>query len=72
MLVMQRANISVIAIIFLRKTKITRNTDKFINVRKFLQVKEMAGMVYNPLAGEWSLSDDTSVNYIAYGVKRKP
>jgi polyprenyldihydroxybenzoate methyltransferase / 3-demethylubiquinol 3-O-methyltransferase len=30
----------------------------------------MAGFVYNPLSGEWSLSDDISVNYIAFGVKK--
>jgi hypothetical protein len=29
----------------------------------------MAGFVYNPLSGEWSLSDDISVNYIAFGIK---
>lgn len=34
------------------------------------QVEEMAGFVYNPLSGEWSLSDDISVNYIAFGVKK--
>lgn len=34
-----------------------------------LQVEEMAGFVYNPLTGQWSLSDDTSVNYIAFGKK---
>jgi hypothetical protein len=30
----------------------------------------MAGFVYNPLSGEWSLSDDISVNYIALGIKK--
>ena len=30
----------------------------------------MAGFVYNPLSGDWSLSDDISVNYIAFGVKK--
>lgn len=30
----------------------------------------MAGFVYNPLSGEWSLSDDISVNYITFGVKK--
>jgi polyprenyldihydroxybenzoate methyltransferase / 3-demethylubiquinol 3-O-methyltransferase len=29
----------------------------------------MAGFVYNPLSGEWSLSDDISVNYIVLGIK---
>ena len=33
-------------------------------------VEEMAGFVYNPLSGDWSLSDDISVNYIAFGVKK--
>ncbi|KAG2544563.1 ubiquinone biosynthesis O-methyltransferase, mitochondrial-like isoform X1 [Panicum virgatum] len=35
-----------------------------------VSVEEMAGFVYNPLSGEWSLSDDVSVNYIAFGVKK--
>ncbi|AQK93451.1 Ubiquinone biosynthesis O-methyltransferase mitochondrial [Zea mays] len=35
-----------------------------------VSVEEMAGFVYNPLSGEWSLSDDISVNYIAFGVKK--
>jgi polyprenyldihydroxybenzoate methyltransferase/3-demethylubiquinol 3-O-methyltransferase len=34
-----------------------------------MQLKEMAGMVFNPLSGAWFLSEDTSVNYIAFGVK---
>ena len=33
------------------------------------QVKEMAGFVYSPLTGRWSLSDDISVNFIAFGTK---
>ncbi|XP_020570852.1 ubiquinone biosynthesis O-methyltransferase, mitochondrial [Phalaenopsis equestris] len=37
--------------------------------RASISVEEMAGFVYNPLTGEWSLSDDTSVNFIAFGVK---
>lgn len=35
--------------------------------RASISVQEMAGFVYNPLTGEWSLSDDTSVNYVAFG-----
>ncbi|KAG8076703.1 hypothetical protein GUJ93_ZPchr0006g45890 [Zizania palustris] len=38
--------------------------------RASISVQEMAGFVYNPLRGEWSLSDDISVNYIAYGIKK--
>lgn len=34
------------------------------------QVQEMAGFVYNPLSGKWLLSDDISVNYIAFGTKK--
>lgn len=34
-----------------------------------ITVQEMAGFVYNPLTGKWSLSDDISVNFIAYGTK---
>ncbi|CAA6665686.1 unnamed protein product [Spirodela intermedia] len=40
--------------------------------RASISVQEMAGFVYNPLTGEWSLSDDTSVNYVACGIKRNP
>lgn len=38
--------------------------------RASISVQEMAGFVYNPLRGEWSLSDDLTVNYIAYGMKK--
>ncbi|XP_010522064.1 PREDICTED: ubiquinone biosynthesis O-methyltransferase, mitochondrial [Tarenaya hassleriana] len=38
--------------------------------RASIDVKEMAGFVYNPLTGRWLLSDDVSVNFIAYGTKR--
>lgn len=31
-----------------------------------LDTESVLGMAYNPLKGEWRLSDDTSVNYIAY------
>ncbi|XP_074290070.1 ubiquinone biosynthesis O-methyltransferase, mitochondrial-like [Silene latifolia] len=34
-----------------------------------VNVEEMAGFVYNPLSGKWLLSDDTSVNYIAFATK---
>ncbi|XP_057541757.1 ubiquinone biosynthesis O-methyltransferase, mitochondrial isoform X1 [Amaranthus tricolor] len=37
--------------------------------RASVTVQEMAGFVYNPLSGKWRLSDDTSVNFIAFGVK---
>lgn len=37
----------------------------------FVQVQEMAGFVYNPLTGRWSLSDDVNVNFIAYATKIK-
>ncbi|CAA0813299.1 Ubiquinone biosynthesis O-methyltransferase-mitochondrial [Striga hermonthica] len=37
--------------------------------RASISVKEMAGFVYDPLTGKWSLSDDISVNFIAYGTK---
>ncbi|XP_027063677.1 ubiquinone biosynthesis O-methyltransferase, mitochondrial-like isoform X1 [Coffea arabica] len=37
--------------------------------RASISVQEMAGFVYNPLTGKWSLSDDISVNFIAYGTK---
>ncbi|KAI5083054.1 hypothetical protein GOP47_0002797 [Adiantum capillus-veneris] len=34
-----------------------------------LKLQEMAGMVFNPISGKWSLSTNTTVNYIAYGTK---
>ncbi|XVF14537.1 hypothetical protein REPUB_Repub09cG0069900 [Reevesia pubescens] len=37
--------------------------------RALIDVKEMAGFVYNPITGRWSLSDDVSVNFIAFGTK---
>ncbi|XP_050225934.1 ubiquinone biosynthesis O-methyltransferase, mitochondrial [Mercurialis annua] len=37
--------------------------------RASVDVKEMAGFVYNPLTRQWSLSDDISVNFIAFGTK---
>ncbi|TXG55716.1 hypothetical protein EZV62_020972 [Acer yangbiense] len=37
--------------------------------RSSIDVKEMAGFVYNPLTGRWSLSDDIGVNFIAFGTK---
>ncbi|KAF3969281.1 hypothetical protein CMV_006925 [Castanea mollissima] len=37
--------------------------------RANITVREMAGFVYNPLTGRWSLSDDVSVNFIAFGTK---
>ncbi|XP_073284082.1 ubiquinone biosynthesis O-methyltransferase, mitochondrial isoform X1 [Primulina huaijiensis] len=37
--------------------------------RASVHVQEMAGFVYNPLSGLWSLSDDISVNFIAFGTK---
>ncbi|XP_010414201.1 PREDICTED: ubiquinone biosynthesis O-methyltransferase, mitochondrial-like [Camelina sativa] len=39
--------------------------------RASIDVKEMAGFVFNPITGRWLLSDDISVNFIAYGTKRK-
>ncbi|XP_052178936.1 ubiquinone biosynthesis O-methyltransferase, mitochondrial [Diospyros lotus] len=35
-----------------------------------ITVQELAGFVYNPLTGRWALSDDISVNFIAFGTKR--
>ncbi|GFP87896.1 hexaprenyldihydroxybenzoate methyltransferase mitochondrial [Phtheirospermum japonicum] len=37
--------------------------------RASISIQEMAGFVYDPLTGRWSLSDDISVNFIAYGTK---
>ncbi|BFI31575.1 2-polyprenyl-6-hydroxyphenyl methylase / 3-demethylubiquinone-9 3-methyltransferase [Marchantia polymorpha subsp. ruderalis] len=38
--------------------------------RTSLSIEEMAGVVFNPHTQKWSLSDDTSVNYIASSVRR--
>ncbi|KAI3939538.1 hypothetical protein MKX01_038493 [Papaver californicum] len=40
--------------------------------RSSISVQEVAGMVLNPLTGKWVLSDDTSINFIAYGTKNNP
>lgn len=37
--------------------------------RASISVHEVAGLVYDPLRNDWRLSDDTDVNYIAFGVK---
>lgn len=37
--------------------------------RASVSVQEMAGFVYNPFSGKWLLSDDISVNFIAFGSK---
>ncbi|CAL5342883.1 unnamed protein product [Camellia sinensis] len=37
--------------------------------RASITVQEMAGFVYNPLTGGWTLSCDISVNFIAFGTK---
>ncbi|KAK2377781.1 Hexaprenyldihydroxybenzoate methyltransferase, mitochondrial [Trifolium repens] len=37
--------------------------------RAGISVEEMAGFVYNPVTGRWSVSDDISVNFIAMGTK---
>ncbi|XP_076930609.1 ubiquinone biosynthesis O-methyltransferase, mitochondrial-like [Bidens hawaiensis] len=34
-----------------------------------VSVKEMAGFAYDPLTGQWSITDDISVQYIAFRVK---
>ncbi|KVI05262.1 Ubiquinone biosynthesis O-methyltransferase [Cynara cardunculus var. scolymus] len=37
--------------------------------RASISVEEMAGFAYDPLTGQWSLTDDISVNFIAFGIK---
>ncbi|XP_031476249.1 ubiquinone biosynthesis O-methyltransferase, mitochondrial [Nymphaea colorata] len=37
--------------------------------RASLSVKEMAGFTYNPITGQWALSDDVNVNFIAFATK---
>ncbi|CAL1402966.1 unnamed protein product [Linum trigynum] len=38
--------------------------------RSSIDVEEMAGFVLNPLTGKWLLSDDVSVNFIAFATKK--
>ncbi|XP_038985136.1 ubiquinone biosynthesis O-methyltransferase, mitochondrial isoform X2 [Phoenix dactylifera] len=44
-------------------------SEELVLILQRASISEMAGFVYNPLTGEWSLSDDTSVNFIAFGTK---
>ncbi|KAL4575527.1 hypothetical protein LXL04_022374 [Taraxacum kok-saghyz] len=37
--------------------------------RTSVSVEEMAGFAYDPLTGQWSLTDDVGVNFIAFGIK---
>lgn len=37
--------------------------------RASISVEEMAGFAYDPLTGQWSLTDDVGVNFIAFGIK---
>ncbi|XP_061369849.1 ubiquinone biosynthesis O-methyltransferase, mitochondrial [Gastrolobium bilobum] len=39
--------------------------------RADINVEEMAGFVFNPVTRRWSLSDDISVNFIAFGTKTR-
>ena len=56
----------------------THNWDRFVRPDELraaleaagLAVIDTTGMVYNPLADEWSLSPDTDVNYFATAVQR--
>jgi len=57
----------------------THEWEKFISPTELQQmlresgvwVEDVAGMVYNPLTGTWSLSPITLVNYVLYGVKNR-
>ncbi|KAJ0678040.1 putative methyltransferase [Helianthus annuus] len=37
--------------------------------RASISVEEMAGFDFDPLTGQWSITDDISVQYIAFGIK---
>jgi 2-polyprenyl-6-hydroxyphenyl methylase/3-demethylubiquinone-9 3-methyltransferase len=37
-----------------------------------LVVRDMAGVIYNPLSGEWSLARDTAVNYMVTAEAEQP
>ncbi|KAK1416400.1 hypothetical protein QVD17_32191 [Tagetes erecta] len=39
--------------------------------RASISVEEMAGFAFDPLTGQWSLTDDIGVNFIAFGTKKK-
>lgn len=55
----------------------THNWERFVTPEELrialegagLRLSETRGLVYNPLTGEWSLSGDTSVNYLAAAQK---
>ena len=55
----------------------THNWEKFItpeNLIKLgqisnLQIKKIKGVKFNPIENKWSISEDTSVNYIANFIK---
>ena len=55
----------------------THNWDKFVRPHELardlrgagLQVRELTGMVYNPLADRWSLGMDLDINYLALATK---
>ena len=52
---------------FVRPAELTRALR-----RRDLRVRVCRGMSYNPLADRWALSDDLSVNYIAFITRASP
>jgi 2-polyprenyl-6-hydroxyphenyl methylase/3-demethylubiquinone-9 3-methyltransferase len=55
----------------------THQWDKFVTPEELtlaiennqMNVTDLAGVVYNPLRDQWSLSRDTAVNYMALALK---
>ena len=35
-----------------------------------IEITDLKGMTYNPVEGDWRLSRDLAVNYLAFGVKK--
>jgi 2-polyprenyl-3-methyl-5-hydroxy-6-metoxy-1,4-benzoquinol methylase len=35
-----------------------------------VEITDLKGITYNPVEGDWRLSRDLAVNYLAFGVKK--
>ncbi|OHC74090.1 MAG: bifunctional 3-demethylubiquinol 3-O-methyltransferase/2-polyprenyl-6-hydroxyphenol methylase [Rhodospirillales bacterium RIFCSPLOWO2_12_FULL_58_28] len=49
---------------FVKPSELVRGLEPF-----GVKIIELSGVAYNPLSGEWRLSRDLTVNYMAFGVK---
>ena len=37
--------------------------------RNHVSVDDISGLTFNPLSGEWKISNDVSVNYVLFGTR---